>query len=232
MARIYSKVSMDTWGDRKFLALTPLRPSGQALWLYLLTGHFRTAIPGLSLKVGLGALSDRLGWKSTEVARHWREIERQAMATADWRAGVVWLPKGIAHNEPESPNVIKGWGKVVLPECALVSEALESLDAYLSAHLSAPFSKAFRDTFRQGSPNQEQEQEQYTDPPNPPLRGGESLPGEKDFTRAERTWATDLLRSQGRCPHTPVCRSEYFCIGRLIGEKRDEERRGLATGVA
>lgn len=170
MARVYGKVSMEMWGDDKFCSLSRLEPSGQALWLYLLTGRFRTSIPGLSLNVGIGALSDRLHWKARDVEECWREIVDRKMASADWAHGVIWMPKAIEHNEPESPNVIRGWGKIVLPECYLVAAALRSLYGYLSSNLSQPYAKAFRETFPKVSPNQEQEQE--TTPLIPPQAGG------------------------------------------------------------
>jgi hypothetical protein len=235
MARIYSKVSMEMWGDEKFQSLSSLKPSGQALWLYLLTGRYRTSIPGLSLNVGVGALSDRLGWPYAVVDRHWREIEAAQMAAADWKAGVVWMPKGIEHNEPESPNVIKGWGRVVLPECELVEAALDSLQAYIAARLSKAYTKAFQDTFPEVSANQEQEQEQEEDPLPPAVAGADVA--RRHVTRAEKRWAEEAIRSHGGCPHrepdgSDECRTSIFCIGRLVSEKRAEELRGRKAGAA
>ena len=66
-------------------------------------------------------------------------------------------------------------------------------------------------------------------PPHTPPRGGAV---ERDPTRLERQWALDLRRRHGGCPHTPGCTDDYTCIGRLVGEKRWQERKGLAEGVA
>lgn len=159
---------MELYGDEKYLRLSPVRPSGQSLWIYLLTGSFRTPIPGLSVRIGMGALSDRLGWPLSAVKRHWQEIDGQEMAMADWKAGVVFLPRGIAHNEPESTNVVRSWGKVVVPECELIDIAKQSLRGYIARNLSKAFVKAFDEAFGASfgegradpSPNQEQEQEQ------------------------------------------------------------------------
>jgi hypothetical protein len=218
MSRVYAKVSIEMWGDKKFCELSPLPPSGQSLWMYLLTGEFRTSIPGLNLKVGIGALSDRLHWKVNHVEKHWAEIESKGMAIADWRHGVVWLPKGIEHNEPESPNVIRGWGKVVLPQSEVITEAIASLEAYIAQRLSRPYAKAFheafREVFRDPSPNQEQEQEQDPYPQTPAARGPKV--STRKPTVAEEKRANDYLRTTGRCPHTPPCDSHDECVGKLV----------------
>lgn len=219
MPRVYAKVSIEMWGDYRFLQLSPLKPSAQGLWVYLLTGHFRTSIPGLNLRIGIGALSDRLKWRIVEVERCWEEIAALKMAEADWRAGVVWLPKGIEHNEPESPNVIKGWGKVVLPECRLIEKVLTTLEAYITERLSRPYAKAFQYTFRETcrhpSPNQEQEQEQEV-PPYPPR----FAKGVRALTRQERKTAEHIRRSQGGCRHEPACESYAACVERIGQEIR------------
>lgn len=129
--RPYSKVVRDLWGDDKFVALTAMRPSGQALWMYLLTGPHGNVIPGLFVSMGIGTLADRLKWPTKDVQKHWTEIATQKMAKADWNAGVIWLPNGFRHNEPANPNVVTNWRNVPLPQGALVIEALKSLRAKL-----------------------------------------------------------------------------------------------------
>jgi len=47
------------WADEKFGELSALAPSGQALWLYLLTGPHTASIPGL-YRVSVLSLSDQL----------------------------------------------------------------------------------------------------------------------------------------------------------------------------
>jgi len=125
--RPYSKVVRDLWGDDRFKALSPLRASGQALWLHLLTGPHVTVMPGLFPHLGIGVLSDRLGWSPGDVKRCWREIAGHGLAEADWTHGVIWLPNGFRHNEPANPNVVTAWRNVLLPQCDLVRRALMSL---------------------------------------------------------------------------------------------------------
>jgi hypothetical protein len=98
------------------------------------------------------------------------------MAEADWKARVVWVPKAIRYNEPESPNVIKGWRKAwdEIPECHLKLKSLQELRDYVESNPKhkAAWLKAFREVFPEafakGSPNQEQEQEQEINTPQPP----------------------------------------------------------------
>lgn len=230
MSRVYAKVSIEMWGDQKFNRLSPLPASGQSLWIYLLTGRFRTSIPGLNLNVGIGALSDRLHWKVHQVEKHWAEIEQLGMAAADWHHGVVWLPKGIEHNEPESPNVIRGWGKVVLPQCALVTEAIASLEAYIGERLTTPYAKAFKQAFRDPSRNQEQEQEQDQYPQTPAPRGPKV--STRKPTVAEEKRANDYLRASGKCPHEPTCDSHDECVGRLVYAWRHNQTVGMLEEAA
>jgi len=148
----YSKVVREMWGDKRFCALSALPPSGQSLWLYLLTGPHCTVIPGLLPGMGLGTLADRLKWPYKAIEKHWGEIADAEMAAADWAAGVIWLPNGIIHNPPANPNVVVAWRAVPLPQCALVVRALGELRARLSLKEHAAWLEAFDDGFRRGFP--------------------------------------------------------------------------------
>lgn len=229
----YSKVSMELWGDDKFTALTPLRPSGQALWLYLLLSPYRCIIPGLTLNIGFGTLADRLPtWGAAAVRKHWEEIEGQRMAKADWRAGVIWLPKAIAHNEPESPNVIRSWAKVPLPKCDLIAEALDTLRRYIDSSLGEAFIEAFDEGFSSsfGESGTRALTEAGSTPPVPPaLRGVEV--SRKPPTRDERKWAKQFYQARrdariSACPHTPECEYSLICLGRVVQDKRWAEAHG------
>jgi hypothetical protein len=149
----YSKVVRTTWGDDKFMRLSALRPSGQGLWLYLLTGPHCTVIPGLFPKMGIGTLADALKWPPGIVARLWNEISSAGMAECDWHAGVIWLPQAIRHNDPANPNVVTAWGKVPIPQCELVARALRLLRGHLqSKEKPDPWVQAFDDAFRKAFP--------------------------------------------------------------------------------
>ena len=174
----YRKISVRLWGDERFRALSRLRPSAQALWLYLLTGPHTGPVPGLA-SVRLAGIAESLGWSLTATRRCWSEIVEAKMAEADWQAGLVWLPKAVAHNPPESPNVVRAWRTACaeLPECALRATAIGHLRSWLREAFSEAFSEAFGEAFGEAlpkgrahpSPNQEQEQEQEQEKA-PPVR--------------------------------------------------------------
>ncbi len=164
----YRKIEVRMWGDEKFCALSPMPPSGQGLWVFLLTGPHTGPIPGL-FRSGRAAMAEELDWEQEAFDEAFREVLTQGMAKADWKAKVVWIPKAILCNRPESPNVVTSWGSEwdLIPECDLKREAYEYLRASIHA-LGEGFAKAFDKAFTKPSAkpsvktiaNQEQEQEQ------------------------------------------------------------------------
>ena len=164
----YRKVEVRTWGDERFRALSPLLPSGQGLWLYLITGPHTGPIPGL-FRAGRAAMAEDLEWELEAFDKAFGEVFRQGMVKADFKARVMWVPNAIKHNRPESPNVVRSWAAEfdLIPECDLKREAFGSLKASIHA-LGEAFAKAFDESFGKPSAkpspktigNQEQEQEQ------------------------------------------------------------------------
>ena len=57
----YRKIEVKTWSDEQFRQLSPMPPSGQGLWFFLLTGPHTGPIPGL-FRAGRAALAEELGW--------------------------------------------------------------------------------------------------------------------------------------------------------------------------
>jgi hypothetical protein len=160
----YSKVSRRVWTDERCRALSSAPPNAQTLWFRLLTGPELTNIPGLFPAWEAG-LAQALGWPLEGFRKAFGEVSSKGMAKADWIAGLVWVPKAIAHNRPESPNVVKSWWAAWadLPECKLKAEAHCSLRAFVEG-MGEAFAKAFEEACGKASgkpcPNQEQEQEQ------------------------------------------------------------------------
>lgn len=183
----YRKVEVRTWGDEKFRALSRIPPSGQGLWLFLITGPHTGPIPGL-FRAGRAAMAEELEWDTEDFDKAFAEVFRQGMAKADFKARVVWVPKAIKHNKPESPNVVRGWASEfdLVPECSLKWEALSELRACIYG-LGESFAKAFDETFGKASvkalpkamPNQEQEQEQEQEQVTSSLRS-DSSPAKPD----------------------------------------------------
>ena|SRR5215472_4745969 len=100
---IWRKIEVRMWGDKKFRALSPLPPSGQALWFFLLTGPHTGPIPGL-LKSGRAAMAEELGWQQEAFDKAFQEVFSLGMAIADWQARLVWIPNAIKCNLPQSPK--------------------------------------------------------------------------------------------------------------------------------
>jgi hypothetical protein len=129
-----------------------------------MTGPHTGSIPGL-FSVGEAALAEALGWPIKGFRKAFQEVFAQGMVQADWTVRLVFLPKAIKYNEPESPNVVKSWCASFneLPECALKQVALEHIKCLLE-EMGEPFAKAFGKAFAKPLPktmaNQEQEQEQ------------------------------------------------------------------------
>jgi hypothetical protein len=209
------------YADDRFCRLTPTKASGQTLWIYLLTGPFSTLIPGIIVG-GEAGMSEALRWPLPAFRRRFREIAEQGMALADWRARVVFLPKALRHNPPQSPSVITGWRQAwaEVPACDLKREAAGGVRAFLSrmgpAYLHAfeefarcgttdtvgaqPVSQAVGQPGGQSGPHQDQEQDQEQDvPPTPlPVLGAARTPGPLrghplDERRILEPWALDAF---------------------------------------
>ena len=163
MHRRYRKVSIAMWDDPTFQSMSD---EGKLMFNYLLTGRETTNIPGVIL-AGEATLAEALGWPTAKASRSLREAFAKGLAKGDQRARLIWLPKGIRHNEPESPNVVKSWAKTwpLLPESDLNAEIFHTLREgceRLSIGFREAFAKAFANlspTFREPSLIQEQEQQ-------------------------------------------------------------------------
>ncbi|MDE2429790.1 MAG: hypothetical protein KGM99_13775 [Burkholderiales bacterium] len=171
----YRKIEVRTWADSRFRELSPIPPCGQGLWFYLLTGPHTGPIPGL-FRAGRAAMAEELDWPLEDFDKAFAEAFDKGMVKADFKARVVWLPKAIYHNKPESPNVVRGWRVELdlIPDCALKSEAIaairDALESFGNGFVAAfdeicpPIWKASRKPSGKPSaktmPNQEQEQEQ------------------------------------------------------------------------
>lgn len=173
---IYRRVTVRIWGDVKFMRLSPLQPSGQALWLYLLTGSHTAQIPGVFV-LGLAALAEVLGWETEAFTKAFDEIADEGMIKFDPKTRMWFIPKAIHHNAPANANVVKSWRSqwLSLPECELrdqihahLAAALSEVsDAYVTAFEDTcsktpakASRKALRKTSPKGMPKQKQKQNQ------------------------------------------------------------------------
>lgn len=143
VSRKYKKIEMRMYADSKFNSLSPLIPSGQALWIYLLTCPFNGNIPGIYM-AGKAALAESLKWSVSAFDKAFGEVFAEGLARADWNARVIHIKNSVKHNPPASPNVIIGWKNEweSIPECDLKCEAYDSLKSSCEA-LGRPFLDAF-----------------------------------------------------------------------------------------
>lgn len=162
----YRKIDPRIWNDAKFAALSH---EAQRIFLFILThpqmtglGAFRATTNGMAEELGL----DGKGFREP-----FRELLAKGLVKYDERAFLIFAPNFLRYNEPENPNVIKGWLGALeyLPESALLievvdraSEAAEKFSNNNNAletkrvldTLSERLSKEFGKPFRKGSPNQ------------------------------------------------------------------------------
>jgi hypothetical protein len=172
----YRKIETRTYGDARFRQLSKPQPCGQYLWVWLLSCPATGIIPGL-IPMGAAGLAELVGWPLEGFREAFQEVIAQGMIKADFSAPLVFIPKAIKHNLPQSPNVVLGWRAMwdQLTECDLKLEAWQTLKSSLEA-----YGKAFADAFEKACPkplaNQEQEQEQEQEKenssPTPPQEEG------------------------------------------------------------
>ena len=156
----YRTLDVRIWCDQKFRALSPIKPSGQALFLYLLTNPNTNVIPGL-YRAGAAAMAEELGWSLEGFQKAFQEVLNQGLVKADFQARVIFIPNAIKYNKPQSPNVVKSWASHwdEIPECALKDFAYQALKAF-TEELGEAFANAFDKAIGKTTLNQEQEQEQ------------------------------------------------------------------------
>ena len=180
----YSKVSRRLWTDEWFIGLGPVPCTPHTLWLALLTA-LPSPVPGLA-PVGLGWLSDLLGWSLRDLGAALGPLEAGGRVIRNDRPALIWLPNAAKHNQPQSPNAAKSWGLecAALPECYLRDRAVAGIAASMSEGMRRAFAegwgmsidKAFDMPCLIPCDNQEQEQEQEQEQiPLKPPKGGEPL---------------------------------------------------------
>ena len=190
----YRKIEVRTWSDEKFRDLSPIQPSGQGLWFFLLTGPHTTAIPGL-FRAGRAAMAEELGWDQEAFDEAFQEVFDKGMAKADFKARLVWLPNAIRHNKPESPNVVKSWRAEVdlLPECQLKNEAILAISEYLEG-LGESFINAFKNNILEqddggvkcGKSNQLKPSPKASAKPSPKTKPNQEQEQEQELVEAKQ----------------------------------------------
>jgi hypothetical protein len=186
----YRLIEPRLWTTAAFRAMGPLKPSGQALWLYLLTGPRTTAFPGLVV-ARQGVIADDLGWTLDELRTVLAEPGVSLLLEADWGAGVVLILNAFYTQDgqptetatPPSVNHVRGWlkGWSEIPESPLKYAYMKRLETFLEA-LGGGLGVALREGYPYPSSTQESGyRTQDKDLPAPPGAGfALSPPGSPD----------------------------------------------------
>lgn len=169
MAR-YRKIDPRIWNDEKFASLSH---EGQRAFLFILThpsmtslGAFRATKEGIEAELGI----DTKGF-----AKPFQELLSKGLIKYDESCFLVFAPNFLKYNQPENPNVVKGWAGCLdlLPECPLLAEVLQRAKSCASANsktskaffeslgrVTETLSERYAKQLSKGLAIQEQEQEQ------------------------------------------------------------------------
>lgn len=208
----YRKVSVGTWADRKVMALSPLQPSGQAMFIMLLIGPQTTNIPGVQI-IGRRAFAEILDWDLEAFDEAFQEVFSEGLAKANWEARFVFVPKAIQHNLPQSPNVVKSWASTWLrvPDCDLKTEAWHTIFHALTA-----LGKSFADAFKTACPLASDEIEALSKASLEPSRKASS----KASGEASQKASLEPLQKPSPKVSRKICRNQEAVISK---QEKEEE---------
>lgn len=140
----YRKIDVRIWNDRKFNNLTI---EGKMAFIFILTHPNLTSV---------GAMRGTIEGLSAELKvfpEAFQEVLEEGMAEADPKANLIHAKNFLKYNKPESPNVVKAWGKAfdMLPECKIKTDIFEAIKGSIKDYGKA-FQKAFKEAFPQDLP--------------------------------------------------------------------------------
>lgn len=143
----YRKVECKIWTDADVAGASY---GCQWLLFYMLTSPDMTALGAMrSTSENVQILSRYSGGPFKEA---FAEAFQEGIVLGFWEydeCGVIWLPKFLHHNRPQSPNVVKSWHAIMetLPTCPLKSRLDAETKFFLEQHLGESFSEAFTKPF-------------------------------------------------------------------------------------
>lgn len=166
----YRPIGTCVWSDDKF----PYSSDDcQLIWFHVFTNPLSTPI-GL-FKASLAGLAEEKNlngkWPVARYKKAFEEALAKGFLRYDKKTLLIYFPKFFSPkhtgNHPQSPNVVKSWGKIwnELPESPLKYQCYQDLKALLKGFDQAfieAFNEGFPKAFGQPLPIQEQEQEQYS----------------------------------------------------------------------
>lgn len=122
----FRKIDPRIWNDDRF---TGLSVRAKLVFFFLLTHPHMTALG--AFRASLDGLAAELDWPPTTFRRAFNEVESGGMVEHCRRHSAVALPRFLRYNRPQSPNVVKSWGKAgataldLIPECQLKVSTIE-----------------------------------------------------------------------------------------------------------
>lgn len=142
---IYRHVTVSMQHEAAYLSLSRVKPSGQSLFLHLLIGEHTNIIPGV-YRAGVASIAEALHWPVRKTRELWDEIEQAGLAVADWKARVIYVPRSLHENLPNSPLQVIGWREAwrQIPDCDLKERVRREFEEYFQANLSPDLLEAFR----------------------------------------------------------------------------------------
>ncbi len=110
--RPYRRIDPSLWHSAAVRAVTPLAPTAQGLYLYLLTGPRGSVVPGV-YPAGPAALAEDLGWTARALERCLAELTAHQLAIVHLATRLIVLPAAIAMNPASSPKQVTSWARAL-----------------------------------------------------------------------------------------------------------------------
>ena len=165
---VYRRVHVRMWRHgSSFQKLTRLNPSGQALWLYLLTSEHSIIIPGV-VCAGPATIAETLKWSIESFHESFEELSNEGMVIANFDARIVFCLRGPEYMQPHNPNVLVSWGKEYnnLPECDVkniiyrkVYEAVMTMESDKQESFAKSFRKSFGEPLHESFASQDKDKD-------------------------------------------------------------------------
>lgn len=151
----YRKIDPKIWNDIKFRGLSD---RGKLAFIFGLTHPHMTALG--AMRATIPGLAAEIGWSAKAFREAFGEALARAMVRHDEGASLVWYPKFLEYNKPESPNTVKAWGAALdyLPECELKWLIIKYVKAYAEG-LTEAFGEALPEAFAKTTGIHEHEHE-------------------------------------------------------------------------
>lgn len=217
----YRKIDTRIWNDEKFRSLSDL---GKLAFLFLLTHPHMTMIG--AMRASLPGLAAEIGWSPEAFEEAFHEASAKGMAEHDERASLIWLPRFLKYNPPESPNVVKSWVRALdlLPECPLLTRVVAASKDFAEG-LSKAFQEALPEAFRKAIRNQEQEQEQdkthaHAREPSPDGDAGSAGTG------------TEVLAGNQSAEQSAAAVQQELPMSGTDADRKDPGKAEIAAGTA